>query len=125
MISVVHLFLYIKLPETPRMDFHNEEFAANYAYALIFLSIHTGIFLVLQLQMASVDFGWQVHPSGKKNEPILKLCMIKSAGYLSYSFICCGFWSNAAHSCKNDAWNHFGLYRGSVNHCTIPITMFT
>lgn len=66
MISVVHLFLYIKLPGTPRMDFHNEEFAANSANALIFLSIHTGIFLVLQLQMASVDFGWHVHPSGKK-----------------------------------------------------------
>lgn len=39
------------------MDFHNEEFAANNAYAVIFLSIHTGVFLVLQLQMASVDFG--------------------------------------------------------------------
>lgn len=65
------------------MDFHNEEFAANNAYALSFVSIHTGIFLVLKLQMASVDFGWHVHPSGKKNEPIPKLCMIKSAGYLS------------------------------------------
>lgn len=57
MISVVHLLLYIKLPGSQRMDFHNEEFVANNGYALIFLSIHTGVFLVLQLQMASVDFG--------------------------------------------------------------------
>jgi len=40
-----------------RTDFHNEEFVANNGYALIFLSIHSGMFLVLQLQMASVDFG--------------------------------------------------------------------
>lgn len=83
MITVVHLLLYIKLPGTQRMYFHNEEFVANDRYALIFLSIRTGIFLVLQLQMASVDFGWRVHPSGKKNEPMPKLCMIKSAEYLS------------------------------------------
>lgn len=39
------------------MDFHNEESVANNGYALIFLSTHIGVFLVLQLQMASVDFG--------------------------------------------------------------------
>lgn len=64
---------------------------ANNGYALAFLSTHTGIFADLQLQMASVDFGRHVHPSGKKNEPMLKLCMIRSAEYLSESFISCGF----------------------------------
>lgn len=83
MISVVHLLLYIKLPGTQGTDFHNEEFVANNGYALIFLSIRTGIFLVLQLQMPSVDFGWHVLPSGKKNQPMPKLCMIKSSEYLS------------------------------------------
>lgn len=39
------------------MDFHSEESVANNGYALIFLSIHIGVFLVLQLQMPSVDFG--------------------------------------------------------------------
>lgn len=100
MVAVVHLLLYMQLSETHRMDFHSEDSVANNGYALAFLSAHTGIFAVLQLQMASVDFGWHVHPSGKikKNEPTLKLCMIKSAEYLSESFISCGFWSSAAYS---------------------------
>lgn len=39
------------------MDFHSEDSVANNGYALAFLSTRTGIFAVLQLQMASVDFG--------------------------------------------------------------------
>lgn len=125
MIPVVHLLLYIKLLGTQRMDFRNEEFVANNGYALIFLSIHTGIFLVVQLQMASVDFGWHVHPSGKKVWTDAEIMYDKVSWVLILILYLLWLLKQCSIQLENDAWNHFGLNRGSVNHCTIPITMFT
>lgn len=115
--------LHMYLPGTQRMDFHDENLLwaadtprnASVNGEKIFFSFEV---------TDGIGWLWLTCASWKKKWTNAE---IMSGNYAaSFILILYLLWLLKQHSIQleNDSWNHFGLNRVSVNHCTILIIMF-